>query len=100
MRTMLKVSFPVETGNRVIKDGSLPKLVESFSKRFKPEAAYFFPEAGKRNMLFVFDMPDTTDMPSVAEPFFMGLDAEISMTPVMNIDDLGTGLEKLMKSRK
>lgn len=100
MRTMLKVTFPVEAGNRVIKDGSLPKLVESFTKQYKPEAAYFFADEGKRNMLFVFDMPDTTHIPPVVEPFFMGLDAEISIKPVMNIDDLRAGLQKAMKTRK
>ena len=99
MRTMLKVSFPVDAGNRVIKDGSLPKIVESFTQRYKPEAAYFFADAGRRTMLYVFDMPDTSHIPSVAEPFFMGLNAEISFKPVMNLDDLRAGLEKAMKSR-
>ena len=37
---------------------------------------------------------------TVAEPFFLGLDAEISLTPVMNLDDLRAGLEKVMKARK
>jgi len=99
MRTMLKVRFSAEAGNRVIADGTLPKLVEKFVKKYKPEAAYFFPGKGRRNMLFVFDLPDATHIPSVAEPFFMGLDAEISMKPVMNLDDLRAGLEKAMKER-
>lgn len=100
MRTMLTVTIPVATGNRAIKDGSLPKLVESFSKKYKPEAAYFFAERGKRNMLYVFDMPDTTHIPPIAESFFMGLDAELSFQPVMNVDDLRAGLEKASKGRK
>ncbi len=96
MRTMLKVSFPAGVGNKVIKDGSLPKMVESFMKKYKPEAAYFFPSKGKRSMLFVFDMPDPTHIPSVAEPFFAGLEADLSLTPVMNLDDLQAGLKKSM----
>jgi hypothetical protein len=96
MRTMLKVVFPASAGNKVIKDGSLPKLVEAFVKKFKPEAAYFFPSNGKRTMLFVFEMPDATHIPSVAEPFFSGLEADLSLTPVMNLEDLKAGLKKAM----
>ena len=94
MRTMLKVSMPVETGNKAFKDGTLPKIIETFSKKYKPEAAYFFPEAGKRTALFVFDLPDPTHIPAVAEHFFFGLEAEVYMTPVMNADDLRAGIEK------
>ena len=97
MRTMLTVSIPVDTGNKAIKDGSLPKIMEGFMQRFKPESAYFFAADGLRTAQFVFDLSDATDIPSVAEPFFMGLDAEISATPVMNADDLRKGLEKLIK---
>jgi hypothetical protein len=100
MRTMLKVTFPVEAGNKAIKDGALPKLVEAFTKKYKPEAAYFYPDGGKRCMLYVFDMPDSSQLPPIVEPFFMGLNADISLTPVMNSDDLQAGLEKAAKSRK
>lgn len=33
-------------------------------------------------------MPDSSAIPVFAEPFFMGLDAQVVFTPVMNIDDL------------
>lgn len=99
MRTMLKIMMPVETGNRAIKDGSLPKLMNSGMERLQPEAAYFYPENGKRTALMVFDMKDPSQIPSIAEPFFMGLDGEISMTPVMNPADLKAGLEAAAKLR-
>ena len=99
MRTMVKVSFPVETSNRAIKDGGLPKVIMSAMDTLKPEAAYFFTENGKRTALMVFDMKDPSDIPSVAEPFFMNLDAEVSFTPVMNANDLKVGLEKATMQR-
>jgi len=37
------------------------------------------------------------DIPSVAEPFFFDLGADIEATPVMNADDLRKGLQKMMK---
>lgn len=97
MRTLLSVVIPVETGNKAIKDGSLPKAVESFIQKYKPESAYFFAKNGKRSMQFVLDLTDPSDIPSVAEPFFFDLGAEIEATPVMNADDLRKGLQKLSR---
>ena len=41
MRFLLKVEFPVETGNAMAKDGSLGKITQSILDDLKPEAAYF-----------------------------------------------------------
>ena len=97
MRTLISVVIPVEAGNKAIKDGSLAKAAESFMQKFKPESAYFFAKNGKRSMQFVFDLADPSDIPSVAEPFFFDLGADIEATPVMNADDLRKGLQKMMK---
>ncbi|MBI2386536.1 MAG: hypothetical protein HYV14_11040 [Elusimicrobia bacterium] len=94
MRTLLKVTMPVETGNRAINDGSLPKTVQALIERNKPEASYFYAEDGRRTMLFVLDMKDASEIPELAEPLFMALNAEVRLYPVMNAADLKTGLEK------
>ncbi len=97
MRMMMKVSVPVEAGNKAIKDGSLPKTMMSFVERFKPEAAYFTTDHGQRTGFFVFDMKEPSLMPSIAEPFFLNLNASISYSPVMNVEDMRVGVEKAMK---
>ncbi len=94
MRTMMKVSIPVEAGNAAIKDGSLPKIMQSVLERLKPEAAYFGTENGQRTAFIVFDFTDLTDMPTIAEPIFMGLNAGVTYIPVMNAADLRAGLQK------
>ena len=48
MRMMLKVSIPVEAGNKSIVDGTLRKTVKEFILEFEPEAAYFVADAGLR----------------------------------------------------
>ena len=93
MRTMITVSFPVESANRGIKDGSLPRIIGAAMERLRPEAAYFFAAEGKRTALFVADMKESSQIPSIAEPFFMGLDATLDFRPVMNADELKSGLE-------
>lgn len=97
MRMMMKVSIPVEAGNKGVKEGGLPKTVMGFVEQFKPEASYFTAEAGKRTAFFVFDLKDPTMIPTAAEPFFMNLNASIELSPVMNLDDMKAGVEKAMK---
>lgn len=97
MRMMMKVAIPVEAGNRGVKEGMLPKTVVGFMEQMKPEAAYFTTENGKRTAFFVFDLKDPTMIPSIAEPFFMNLNAAIDCMPVMNFEDMKTGVEKAMK---
>ena len=93
MRTLLRISIPVETGNATLKDGRLPKLIEATMAKLKPEAAYFFPDGGLRTAMFVFDMKDASEVAAIAEPFFSQLDAEVEFSPVMNADDLKKGLQ-------
>ena len=94
MRMMMKVSIPAEAGNKAIKDGSLPKVIMGFMEKAKPESAYFTAEGGKRMSYFVFDLKDPTYIPALAEPFFMGFNAEIDLKPVMNSEELKAGLDK------
>ena len=93
MRVMLKVKIPVDAGNAGFKDGSLGKSIQDAMETLKPEAAYFYPEDGQRACLFVFDLTDTSQMPVIAEPLFQHLNADLSLTPVMNADELRKGIE-------
>ena len=99
MRMMLRVLMPVEAGNAGIKDGSLPRTIKALIERLKPEAAYFFPDEGKRSAVYVFDMQDASQIPALVEPLFLGMNAEVRLSPVMNFEDLQKGLAETMKSR-
>ena len=98
MRMMLKVTIPVEAGNKAIKDGTLSRTIQSTIERLKPEAAYFLPEDGKRTGLFFFDMQDASQIPAIAEPLFMGMNASLTLLPVMNAEDLKKGLAEAAKN--
>ena len=95
MRMMLRWTVPVERGNEAIKDGSLAKTLESLLGELKPEAAYFWPENGERAGMVVFDMTDPSQIPQIAEPLFLNLDAAVEFLPVMNPDDLKRALENV-----
>ena len=93
---MLRWTVPVERGNETVADGSMLELIEVLLEDLKPEAAYFWPEAGERGGLMVFDMAEASDMVPIAERLFAGIDAEVEFTPVMNPDDLRAGVPKAM----
>ena len=98
MRTLIKVTLDVAASNKAIKDGSLPKLIESTMKRIKPEASYFLTDNGSRCCIMVCDLKDPSEIPAITEPFFMQMNARVDLSPCMNADELKKGLETWMKS--
>lgn len=95
MRCLMKMQMDTEAGNKAITDGTLPKIMEQMMDRIRPEASYFTTEDGYRTAFIVFDLTDTSDLPSIAEPAFTHLRARMTYTPVMSLDDLRKGLAKL-----
>ena len=98
MRTLLRVVLDVNASNRAIRDGSLPKIIKATTDRIKPEASYFTTIDGCRACYMIFDMKDPSEIPSIAEPFFMQLNARVDFSPVMNGQELQKGLEAWMKT--
>jgi hypothetical protein len=92
MRTLMKVQISAEAGNRGIKDGTLPEIIRKTLEAVQAEAAYFTAMDGKRTMLAVFDLKAASDIPRIAEPLFMGLNASVEFIPCMNAEELKTGL--------
>jgi hypothetical protein len=89
MRMLLRVSIPVEAGNAAAKNGTLGSTVERILADLKPEAAYFYADdSGQRSGSIVFDMKDASQIPAVAEPWFLAFNATISLRPIMNPQDL------------
>ncbi|WP_406452540.1 hypothetical protein OG782_19095 [Streptomyces sp. NBC_00876] len=95
MRVMLRARLDTKTANAAVKDGTLLKIMQSLSEQLKPEAAYFGPSEGQRACTFVFDMSDSSQLPSIVEPLFQGLGAEIEIQPAMNTEDVQKGLSAL-----
>ena len=94
MRCLMKVQIPVEAGNDGLKSGKLPRLMQQTLEELKPEAAYFTPEKGLRTAYIVFDLKDTADMVTIPEKLFQEVNAAVEIFPVMDQQDLMTGLER------
>jgi hypothetical protein len=95
MRVMAKVEVPVESGNEGIRSGALPRVIQEFAERWKPEATYFTTFDGQRTAFLVFDMPESSAIPAFGEPFFRELNANVLIAPAMNGEDLQKGLSQL-----
>lgn len=100
MRFLLKAEIPVVEGNTLARKGDLGSTLESIVKDMNPESAYFYTDHGKRTALVFFDMDDPSQIPAVAEPWFLAFDAAVEVKPVMVSKDLvkaGTAIKQAVE---
>jgi hypothetical protein len=95
MLTMVKLTFPTQEMNPLIRDGSMGQKMETLLGDLQPEAAYFCPTDGKRGCYLVVNMENESELVTKLEPFWLELEATIESFPVMNADDLRAGLQSL-----
>ncbi len=101
MRMLMRVAIPVETGNAAAKAGTLGSTIQQLVTALKPEAAYFYADDnGERCGSIVFDMQDPSQIPAVAEPWFLAFNAKLTFRPVMNAEDLAKAAPAISKAAK
>ena len=100
MRMMMKVNIPVETGNDAARKGSLGTTVQKILAEMKPEAAYFAEDGGQRTGYIFFDMTDSSQLPAVAEPWFLAFNASLTVRPAMTPQDLGNATPAIQRAVK
>jgi hypothetical protein len=101
MRMMMKVSIPVETGNAAAKDGTLTKTIEKILADLKPEAAYFAEDNGERTGYIFFHMEKSSELPAIAEPWFLAFHSRLTVRPAMTPQDLAEaapGFDRAVKA--
>lgn len=89
MRFLIKASLPVEKVNKAMKDGTFGATMQSILANMKPEAAYFTDDDGARCGYFVVDMQDASQLPAIAEPWYLAFNASVNVHLVMTPEDLG-----------
>ena len=100
MRLLLKVSIPTEIGNARVIDGSLGRTIESILNDINPEAAYFAEEQGNRTGFIFCNIKDESEIPAIAEPWFLAFSARVELHPAMTVADLkkaAPGFERAIK---
>lgn len=101
MRFVMHVSLPVEKFNAAVRDGSAGSKIEAILAETKPEGVYFCAQGGKRGAYIIVDMKSTSEMPRLAEPWFLTFDASVEFMPTMTPSDLAAaGLDTIAKKWK
>lgn len=100
MRVMMKVVIPVEAGNRAAKAGKLAQTIQAILAEEKTEAVYFGEETGERTGYIFLDIKDSSEIPRLAEPWFLAFDAAVHFRPVMAPEDLAKAAPDIEKAAK
>jgi len=96
----MKVNIPVEAGNAAAKAGKLGSTIHSILADTKPEAVYFTDDCGQRTGYLVVDLQDASQIPAMAEPWFLAFNAGVEFHPVMIPDDLAKASSAIDKAVK
>ena len=96
MRMLINFDLPIEPFNTYVRDGSAGERIAKIMDDLKPEAVYFTERDGKRGGVMIMDVASPSDVPRIAEPFFLTYNAEVRFHVCMTPDDLAkAGLEDL-----
>ena len=99
MRMLMQIKMPLEPFNTAVREGTIGKKMRRIMEAMKPEAAYFSEQDGHRGGVLVVDVKDPSDVPRLAEPWFLTFNASVEFRVAMTPEDLGrAGLEELGKT--
>jgi len=98
MKTILRVTLPVEPFNSFVRDGSAGMKIGKILEETKPEAAYFTDSDGQRSAFLIVDFADASRIPSLAEPWFLTFNAKCEFKIAMTPEDLAkSGIDAIGK---
>jgi hypothetical protein len=88
MRILLKCNMQTEAANAVARAGKLGSVIQSILEDLKPEAAYFTADNGQRTAFLFLEIKDSSEIPKIAEPWFLAFGADVEIKAVMVPQDL------------
>ncbi len=98
MRLLFTITLPTASFNAAVRDGSVGKKLGAILEATKPEAIYFTERDGQRCAVAVYDIAESSKIPSLCEPWFLTFEAKVQTHPAMTAEDLKNGgLEALGK---
>jgi len=99
MRMLMQLSFPPEPFNTAVRKGTVGATMNKILELTKPETAYFTEQDGHRGALLVVDVKSPSDVPVLAEPWFLAFNAGVKFRVAMTPQELGNAnLESLGKT--
>ena len=100
MRFLVKATLPVEAGNALARDPNFGQRIQDIMGDIRPEAVYFAVADGQRTVYAVVNFEGTHEIPRIAEPFWLSLNANVEMIPVMAQDDFAQAAQFIEQAAK
>ncbi|HXI02968.1 MAG TPA: hypothetical protein VNI57_07300 [Candidatus Saccharimonadales bacterium] len=98
MKGIVHVKFPHEPFNAAARDGSAGQKLNRILEETRPEAVYFTEYDGRRGAILIVDVKESSQIPALAEPWFLTFNADVEFHIAMTPDDLKkAGLDALGK---
>jgi hypothetical protein len=99
MRMLMNVTVPHEPFNSFVRKGTAGATLQKILEANKPQAVYFTEQNGHRGAILVIDLKDPSEIPALAEPWFLSFNADCNFRIAMTPEDLGkSGLDKIAKN--
>jgi hypothetical protein len=98
MRMLLDLVFPHEPFNAAVRKGTVGPTLNKILEALKPEAVYFTEQDGHRGAVLVVNLENPSQIPALAEPWFLHFQADCKFRIAMTPEDLKrAGLDELGK---
>ncbi|HUE81722.1 MAG TPA: hypothetical protein VMM84_06355 [Pyrinomonadaceae bacterium] len=96
MRVLMNIRVPHEPFNTAVRKGTAGTILQSIIEEAKPEAVYFLEQNGTRGAVMVVQVNDSSEIPALAEPWFLNFNADCEFRIAMTPPDLEkAGLDKI-----
>jgi hypothetical protein len=96
MRMLMTVKFPNTEFNAAIRYNSASHTITRILDECAAEAVYFTEIDGQRAVILVLNVEDPTQIPRLAEPWFLKFNAAVEFKIAMTPEDIRkAGLEEL-----
>jgi len=94
MKMLMEISIPPESFG-----ADAGQKIGRIMEHLKPEAAYFTTVDGNRGGYLIVNLDDPSQIPSLAEPWFLTFNAKVTLKSVMSPEDLqSAGLEEISRN--
>ena len=98
MKMLMIVTMPHHKFNAAVKDGTVGAKLGKIMDALKPESTYFTEINGRRTGFLVVNIAESSQIPSLSEPWFLTFEADVQLHPVMLPADLQhSGLDTIGK---
>ncbi len=98
MRLLFDIDIPHEPFNTLVRNNTAGEIMGRIMEDLKPEATYFTNRNGHRGATLIVNVEKESDIPSIAEPWFLNFNADCNFRIVMSPEGLQeAGLEELGK---